>query len=219
MNKYIEFYESLENIFFEIYKNPKENVQCPALLNEIEYLENKLNSKFPLAYKTWLLKFGHNKMYSDGLYTLKGAENAFKEAEICHLKKEIHQYFPNLDYSYICIDYILGSDAFSLLSLNSENPNVYAYLGFDALYPLSTFTDNIRTSLLSVLIYLKGQSDKIIKRFPFLDIYDSLNSSYTERNKFLSTFPTIDSNGHILEFEEVEIAFRDYYLRVKDSPL
>lgn len=223
MEKYVEFFRSLEKILFQMYKNPEKNVRCPASLDEIEALENKLNVKFPMALKGWLLVYGHSAMRIDLFFTLRGIEEAFQEAKENNLKEEIQNYCPNFNDSYICVEYYLGSDTYCLMSSEGENPLIHCYAGFDSLSKVGDFLECIRDTLLTTLCYLKNHSEKLSDRllteFPFLDIYKPVrtdDSIFQSRLKFYTIFSTIDSNGKILGFEEVEMAFRDYYLGVKD---
>ncbi len=227
MKKYFLFYESVENTLKQVVKVPDKNIK-KATLNEIRELENKLNIVFPVAYKVWLLWFGNSHLTSDGLcYSIKSMLNALEMAEF--LNKDIidsfnvNVHFPYRKGEFIYIDYTEGSGVFTLLSNLGEDPPVYCYSGDNDLRLESKcFTNNIRQSLLSLLIYgiTVHKSEKFLGLYPWLDIYKENSNTIGElRQRFLSTFSAIDKTGNILEFEEVEIAFRDYYLGVKDFPL
>ena len=110
-----------------------------------------------------------------------------------------------------------------MISNLGDDPPVYCYSGDNDLSLESIcFTNNIRQSLLSLLIYgiTIRKSEKFLALCPWIDIYTENSQIISKlRQKFLSTFSVVDKTGKILPFDEVEIAFRDYYLSMKNNEL
>lgn len=222
MEKYRLFYESLEKILLKILKNPEINIK-PAKMEEIDFLEKNLNLHLPLAYKAWLLKFGHSQMVADGLaYSIDSFLRAQREAEeLNNDEDDLNGFNVNVHISdrkgeFIYIHFREEALVFTLLSNKNDDTNVYAYFGGDSLHLANlSFVEHIRESFLASLILgiTNSNAKHILDVCPWLDIYElcDLNFMFDIRKKFLSSYSSINSFDRIAEFEELEIAFRNYY--------